>query len=263
MPASRGWLVADDEDYIEVDAVVRMPKGERLADSKKTEGWSRGFTPKSTDKGPEHVEIRLKDDGKDHQSEPEPHDVFSDERTWGQEIILAFVNRVIDGLVEVATPHVVHWRDTVLIPAMKAKCDDFVLKRQAQKAKKVNRAKASTATLLAEHVGGDEPRAQEVATALHDQKITMTSEQYQQLVLALLALDEFRDELLQVLANAHVDDSDPAALAQLQELRELPPQKRTERVKEILIGNPSILEDLRRHLMERGPVEVGAPVRNP
>lgn len=102
--------MADDEDYIEVDAVVRMPKGEQLADSKKTEGWSRGLTPKSTDKGPEHVDIRLKGDGKDHQSEPEPHDDSSDERTRGQEITVAFVNRVIDGLVEVATPHVVHWR---------------------------------------------------------------------------------------------------------------------------------------------------------
>jgi hypothetical protein len=50
-----------DEEYVEVDAVVRMPKGERLADSRTTEGWSRGFTPKSSDKGPEHVEIRLKD----------------------------------------------------------------------------------------------------------------------------------------------------------------------------------------------------------
>jgi hypothetical protein len=263
MPTSRGWLVADDEDYTEVDAVVRMPKGGRLADSKKTEGWSRGFTPKSTDKGPEYVEIRLKGDGKDHQSEPEPHDLFSDARTRGQEITVAFVNRVIAGLVEAATPHVVHWRDTVLVPAMKAKCDDFVLKRQAQKAKKVNRAKASTSTLVAEHVGGDEPPAQEVATALHDRKITMTSEQYQQLVLALLAIHEFREELLQVLANAHVDDRDPAGLAQLQELRGLPPQKRTERVREILIGNPSILEDLGRHLMERRPVELGAPVRNP
>lgn len=38
----------EDPEYIDVDAVIRMRKGERLADSKKTEGWSRGFTPKST-----------------------------------------------------------------------------------------------------------------------------------------------------------------------------------------------------------------------
>jgi hypothetical protein len=32
-------------------------------------------------------------------------------------------------------------------------------------------------------------------------------------------------------------------------------------VKEILSGNPSILEDLGRHLMERDPVELDEPVR--
>lgn len=58
----------EDDNYVEVDAVIRMPKGERLADSKKTEGWSRGFTPKSTDKGPEYVEIRLKDNDEDTKS---------------------------------------------------------------------------------------------------------------------------------------------------------------------------------------------------
>lgn len=261
--------MADGEDYIEVDAVVRMPNGERLADSRKTEGWSRGFTPKSTDKGPEHVEIRLKDEGEDDQSEPEPQVVYiheyiepqrPQERTWVEEIAAELVNQVINDLVEAAEPYVVHWRDTKVIPAVKAKCDDFVLKRQARKARKVNR-EADTVTLVSEPVGVGEAPAQEVATTLHDKKITMTSEQYQQLVLALLATDEFRDKLLQVLANAHVEDSDPAALAQLQKLRELPTQQRSERVKEVLAGNPSILEDLGRHLMERGPVELCEPVR--
>src|SRR4051794_22796877 len=53
-----------------------MPKGERLADSKKTGGWSRGFTPKSSDKGPEYVEIRLKDEDEEWQPEPEPQVVY-------------------------------------------------------------------------------------------------------------------------------------------------------------------------------------------
>src|SRR6476620_11602463 len=113
MPAHRRWLVADDEDYIEVDAVVRMPAGERLADSRKTEGWSRGFTPNSTDKGPEHVEIRLKAEGEDDRSEPEPLVVFINEPsqppqpTVGEMLAAAFVNRVLDELVEAARPHVI------------------------------------------------------------------------------------------------------------------------------------------------------------
>jgi hypothetical protein len=66
---------------------------------------------------------------------------------------------------------------------------------------------------------------------------------------------------LHVLANAHVEDGDPAVLAELEKLRELPPHQRSERVKEVLSANPSILEDLGRHLMERGPIELGEPVR--
>jgi len=257
--------MADDEDYIEHDAVVRVPKGERLADSRKTEGWSRGFTPKSPDKGPEHVEIRLKDEVEDDQSEPEPQVVYIDEYrppepTWLEVLAAELLHQGIDILVEAARPHVVHWRDTKAIPAVKAKCDDFVLKLQARKAKRAN-GEANTVTLVPEPMRVDEAPAQEVATTLDDQKITMTSEQYQQLVLALLATDEFRDKLSHVLASAHVEDSDPAALAQLQELSELPTQRRVERVKELLAGNPSILEELWRHLMEPGPAEVIEPVR--
>ena len=259
--------MTNEEDYIEVDAVVRMPKGERLADSRKTEGWSRGFTPKSTDKGPEHVEIRLKDGDEDPQAEPELQAVHihqhvePPEPTVMEVIAAAFVNRVIDELVETARPHVVRWRDTKVIPAIKAKRDDFVEKREARKAKKGNQATADTATLVVERVRVDDGPGQDVATTLHDLKLTMTGEQYRQLVLALLATDEFRGRLLQVLANAEVEDSDPAALAQVRELRELPPQELSERVTEALIENPSFLGDLGRHLMEGGPVELGEPVR--
>lgn len=269
MPPHWSWPVADDGDYIEVDAVVRMPKGERLADSKKTEGWSRGFTPKSTDKGPEHVEIRLKEDGADDQSEPEPHVVYiheyielqrPQEPTWVEELAAALLDRAINDLVEAAKPHVVHWRDTKVIPAVRAKCDDFEMKRKARKAKKVKR-EANTVTLVSEPVGVDEAPAHDVATTLHDQKVSMTSEQYQQLVSALLATDDFRDKLIHALANAHVKDSDPAALAQLQKLRDLPPSQRFERIKEILAGNPTILEDFGRHLIGGGPAELGVLVR--
>ena len=50
--------MADDEEYDEVDAVVRICEGERLADLKKTDGWSLGFTPNTSDKRQEHGEIR-------------------------------------------------------------------------------------------------------------------------------------------------------------------------------------------------------------
>src|SRR4051812_20262401 len=121
--------MADDREYEEVDAVVRMPKGERLADSRKTEGWSRGFTPKSSDKGPEHVEIRLKDET-GAQSVQEPEVIYvheyveaprQPERSVAEQAIADFLSRVIDELIEAAKPHVAHWWNSQAVPAIRAK----------------------------------------------------------------------------------------------------------------------------------------------
>jgi hypothetical protein len=260
--------MADDEEYDEVDAVVRIPKGERLADSRKTEGWSRGFTPKSTDKGPEHVEIRLKDEG-DSQPVQEPEVIYvteyveaprPPERSMAEQAAADFWNRVIEELVEAAKPHVANWWNTHVIPAMRAKRDDFLLRRQARKAKKVGRAKATTTTFIAEQAAEDEAWSQQVATAPDDPKITMTSEQFQQLFMTWLAREDAQQALWHAIANAHIKDGDGAALALPQGLNELSPQQRTERVKEILSANPSILEDLGRHLIDCGPLELGAAI---
>ena len=260
--------MADDEEYDEVEAVVRIPKGERLADSRKTEGWSRGFTPKSTDKGPEHVEIRLKDEG-DSQSVHEPEVIYVTEyveaprppgRSMAEQAAADFLSRVIDELIEAAKPHVAHWWNTYVIPAMRAKRDDFLLKRQARKAKKVRRAKATTTAFIAEQAAEDEASSQQVATAPDDPKITMTSEQFRQLFMTWLAREDAQQALWHAIANAHIKDGDGAALAWRQGLNELSPQQRTERVKEILSANPSILEDLGRHLMDCGPLELGETI---
>ena len=260
--------MADYEEYDEVEAVVRIPKGERLADSRKTEGWSRGFTPKSTDKGPEHVEIRLKDEG-DSQSVQEPEVIYvteyveaprPPELSMAEQAAADFLSRVIEELIEAAKPHVAHWWNTHVIPAMRAQRDDFLLKRQARTAKKVRRATVTTATFIAEQAAEDEASSQQVDTAPDDPKITMTSEQFQQLFMTWLAREDAQQALWHAIANAHIKDGDGPALAWRQEINELSPQQRIERVKEILSANPSILEDLGRHLMDRGPLELGETI---
>jgi hypothetical protein len=259
--------MADGEEYDEVEAVVRIPKGVRLADSRKTEGWSRGFTPKSTDKGPEHVEIRLKDEG-DSQAVQEPEVIYvaeyaeasrPPERSMAEQVAVDFLNRVIEELIEAAKPHVAQWWKTRVIPAMRAKRDDFLLNRQARKAKKVRRAKATATTFIAEQTAENEA-SQQVDTAPNDPKITMTSEQFQQLFMTWLAREDAQKALWRAIANAHIEDGDGAALAWRQGLNELSPQQRTERVKEILSANPSILEDLGRDLMDCGPLELGETI---
>ena len=81
----------------------------------KDEGWSRGFILRRIppQQRPKHVEIRLRAEGEDDQSEPEPLVVYIHESsqppqpTVGEMLAAAFVNRVLDQLVEVARPHVV------------------------------------------------------------------------------------------------------------------------------------------------------------
>jgi hypothetical protein len=107
-------------------------------------------------------------------------------------------------------------------------------------------------------VGTNDAPGQQVATTLHDLKLTMTAEQYEQLVVALLATEEFRSRLLHVLANAHVADDDAPALAQLKKLE---PEELSAGVTKLVLENPAILEDLGRHLMDRGPVELVEPAR--
>lgn len=261
--------MTEDEGYDEVEAVVRIPKGERLADSRKTDGWSRGFTPKSTDRGPGHVEIRLKAQG-DSRSVQEPEVIYVTEyveasrpleRSVGQQAVADFLSQVIEDLVEVAKPLVAHWWNTQVIPAMRAKRDDLLQKRQARKAKKAPGAKPAVIPLIADQAEEHGASLQQVAADPDDPKISMTSEQFQQLFMTWLAQADAQRALWHAIANAHIKDGNGTTLAWREGLNELSAQQRTERVKEILSANPSILEDLGRHLMERRPLELGEAIR--
>ena len=244
-----------DEEYDEVDAVVRIPKGERLADSRKTEGWSRGFTPKSTDKGPEHVEIRLKDVA-DAQLDPEPEVVYviecveapQRELTASQQATADFVSRVLEDLYEALKPVVAHWFRTRAVPAMRAKRAELRQKRQDRKAMKALRPNAS------EEAENDESTSQ-VATVPGEPVITVTSEQFQDLFMTWLGREDAQQALWEAIANAHIEDGDVATIAWQRNLAELSPQERTERVGEILSSNPTLLQGLGRLLTE-GPLPV-------
>lgn len=128
-------------DYDERDAVVRIPKGGRLADSRKADGWSRGYTPKSAARGLSTSKIRLKDEG-DARSAQAPTVIYVTEAVGAsrprelsvaQQAAADLLARVVDELFEAAKPLVVHWLNTQVIPTMRAKRDDLLLKRQARK----------------------------------------------------------------------------------------------------------------------------------
>lgn len=242
-----------DGEYDEVDAVVRIPKGERLADSKKTDGWSRGFTPKTSDKGPEHVEIRLKSES---ELDDEPEVVYVTEYVFdrqsqltpGQQIVADFMQQVIDGLIEIGKPVFAHWWETQAVPAIAAKRESFRQKRQDRRAQKraLRAAEMPSADAL---VVEAEPSTQEMGIALSARKVTVTGEQFQQMFLAWLAREYAQQALWYLIVNAEVEDGDVATLAWQQELKELAPEQRTGRVMEFFAANRAMLEDFARQVM--------------
>ncbi|WP_371645238.1 hypothetical protein OG974_02555 [Streptomyces sp. NBC_00597] len=251
--------MAEDPEYDEVNAVIRIPKGERLADSRKSPGWKRGFTPKTSDKGPEHVEIRLK--AEDESGFADKLEVVyvtkyvKEQRpqlTPAQQFAADIAGQIIEGLVESAKPVVAQLWHTRAVPALAAKREAFVLKQQARRAqKKALRARVTTTTPVAVPGVEADAASQDVATATasSDPKVTVTSEQFQQMFMTWLAREDAQQVLWSLIVNAEVEDGGAAALAWQQELKELSPEQRTERAMELLAANPSILEDFARQLM--------------
>lgn len=255
MPTPTGGDV-EDQEYDEVDAVVRIPKGERLADSRRTEGWSRGFTPKSTDKGPGHVEIRLKNTA-DADLDQEPGvDYVTEyvesprrELTPSEQAMADFLSRVIEDLYEALKPVVAHWFRVRVVPAVKAKRDDLRQRRRERKATKALQVDASESTEQ------DAATPQEAAVVPSQPTITVTSEQFQELFMMWLVREDAQQLLWQAIASAHIEDGDATTLAWQQDLAELSPQERSERVAEILSSNPAILEGLGRILVASLPLD--------
>ncbi|MER5965005.1 hypothetical protein [Streptomyces sp. NPDC002057] len=243
--------MAEDPEYDLFNALIRIPKGESLADSRENEGWKRGFTPKTSDKGPKHVEILLK-------TEAKPKIVYvtkyvkeqGPQLTPAQQIVADIAGQITEGLVEATKSVVVHLWHTQAVPALAAKREAFVLKQQARRAqKKALRAGVTTTPPVAvPGVEADAP-SQDAATAPSDPKVTVTSEQFQQMFMTWLAREDAQQALWSLIVNAEVDDGGAATLAWQQELKELSPEQRTERAMEFLAANPSILEDFARQLM--------------
>ena len=261
--------MVNDKEYDEIEAVVRVPKGERLADSRKTEGWSRGFTPKSSEKGPEHVEIRLKDGGA-LPSTREPEVIYvteyverpgSRELTPEQQATADFVRDVLNGLIEVATPYVAEWWDTRLRPAIVATLDDLVQRRRERRAvRKGPRATVVAITSTGEETVEEGSSSQQLAVA-EGPAVTMTSEEFRHNFVLWLAREDAQRALWDAIVHADIQDANEATLEWKQRLRELSPEQRTQRVNEFLSANPSILADLGRHFLDSGPVDLGETVR--
>lgn len=237
-----------DEEYDEVDARVRIPRGQRLADSKATEGWSRGFTPKSADRGPSHVEIRVKGQH-EGAGEPESQVVFvtqyvdSDERTRDQEevddLLRALVVIGIYKAAERAAPHVKRWWNSKAVPFLAARLDALRGSRRAKARAGIRMEVEPAAIADSGHV---EPTQDELAM-LATYEASMSSDEARQRFVAALVAKRFHDEQMRILATVPIDDASPhAELART--VKALDPSEVELILNRALTENPHLLDDV-------------------
>lgn len=195
------------------------------------------------------------------QVEPEPQfvyinsDVEPPPLTWGQQLVADVASILIENGLEIAKPIVANWWIVTVVPAIKAK---WVEIRTARTRRKVEKPISVNVVRAADDAGVDGP-THEVGT-VDGAKATMTREQYEHLVHTLAAAEEVRTMLLGAIEHADVIDGEPNALAQLQEIRELPASARVERIGDYFVANPSILKDFGRSLTDRGPLQLAQPI---
>ena len=257
-----------DEEYVEVDAVVRMPKGERLADSRKTEGWSRGFTPKSSDKGPEHVEIRLKDAGNQWQPEPEPSVVYiyndplppppvkTREQEEFEELLRAAVALAILRAAEFAAPRIKRWWMGQALPFLAAKREGWQQRKARRKASKQDAGEGVSTVIHAAPI----EEAGEGSDALATYEASMTSDEARKHLAELLVAQHFVNEKKRLLANARIaDGAVPPELAGA--VQALTPKQVENALESILASKPTLLVDLGQLLeadRNKGPLQLGS-----
>lgn len=253
--------MSEDEDYVEVHAVIRMPKGERLADSKKTEGWSRGFTPKSTDKGPEHVEIRLKDDDEVVESKLAPDDPYiafgyahsesphqkTREQEEAEELFRLLVILALIKGAQWAQPHLQRLWNELVIPFFNAKRNRWQ-ERKARRRVQPEADKQSAPkrpTTVGQEVSVEESDG--VSDALEAYEANMTSAEARQHFAEALIAQRFAAEKMRLLANARIKDGGlPPELARA--IRALTPQQVEKALNSMLASKPTLLDDLGRFL---------------
>lgn len=248
--------MTEDEDYDEFEAVVRVPKGERLADSKKTEGWSRGFTPKSADKGPEHVEIRLKDEEDDVESDPTADEPQSShtydygepqrQKTPEQEALEEELAQLLGALImlgmlkaaEWAQPRMRRLWNERLIPFLNTPRRRWQERRAQRKVHEQSTAEAPETVSHAMLVG----ETSKISNALEAYKANMSSSEARRHFTEALIAQRFADAKMRLLANARIEDDEMSELARA--VQALTPKQVEVVLESILASNPTLLEGL-------------------
>ena len=228
--------MAADSEYDEVDAVVRVPKGKNLAGSKKTPGWSRGFTPKSSETGPEHVEIRIKDKEPSCDAAPEVIYVYDDAMQIHQQEDVDRVSQALAfaQLVADVAPPVIRWWNEQALPSLRV--------RQEERRERRERREASTPTVGQVRATSE---AAEVGGAVETYVAAMDGAEARRHLAELLIAKRFVDEKQHLLATVRITESvGPQQLGRA--VDGLTPAQVEDALGAILASDPALLDDMRR-----------------
>lgn len=263
--------MAGNPEYDEVEAVVRIPKGERLADSRKTEGWYRGFTPKSSEKGPEHVEIRLTSREEAPTSTPEEPEIVyayeyyepprekTREEEETEELLRLLVVVSLAKAAEWAQPHIRRFLTVHVVPFVAAKRERWEERRARQRASRMSAGEAN-ASAIDVVVSSEEPPP--VSTALVAYQASMTSDDARRHLVEMLIAQHFVNEKRRLLASTPIAD-DTVTPEVTRALQALTPAQVAKALESILASQPTVLDDLRRFVQAGdGSLHLGGGAQN-
>jgi hypothetical protein len=234
----------DSGEYDEYEAIVRVPKGARLARSRKTEGAHRGITDPGTDQM-SNAELFLKE-----QTEPDPvaaypqgwpdsdlyeSEVRARERRETAEFVAEVLVQVSLRLAEKAAPHVRKWWFEQALPVVKSQWKDkAVLSVQAKWSSVVRRRPS-------DRQPGAKGDLNEAVVVSDDRRTTMTSAEVQKRVKAAVLARLFSDGQLRLVRDARVVDESEDGPMELGATSDLTPQRIEEHIALMLEANPSLL----------------------
>lgn len=256
--------MSDSPEYEYHPATVRMPKGERLADSKETPGWSRGFTPKTSEKNPEYVEILLDDDTNDshHGFESsaqgnytEPGAAQDDEHADVElnDLLSLAVFVAIVAAAQATAPYIKRWWISKALPFVRSRWN-AVKTWQNRRKTRTSDSPASTRTTVAPLEAEDNQAAR---NALAAYEADMTNEEARRHLAELLIAQHFVKQKELLLANARVSDAalPPEIEGILQQLM----AEQVEKAFNTLLKSPTFMEDLHKYLSARNNRELSEP----
>ena len=231
-------------EYDEYEAIVRVPKGADLSQSRKTAGAHRGLTRDPDTNKLGHAEIFLKDENEaDSLTESPPvfvnvNEYASDsrarERSELGELLGALILLGAIKAAEKAAPHLKIWWNDQALPFMRSTWNRLVPTRKADS----QSAPTESTTLI-----GSAPTeaSQEVIAALEEYRVSMSSAKARERFVAALMARLFSEEQMRMLRNARIEDENGPL--ELSAMETLTPQQVGDSIKLMLETNPSLHDE--------------------